>query len=120
MLKMFCYQCQETAKNEGCVVKGTCGKTFDVANLQDLLMHLCKGISHYSVRLRELGTENREVNFFIVESLFMTITNANFHRSRFVSQILKAYELRDAVKRQLIAAGGETGDITFDGAHWTG
>ena len=120
MLKMFCYQCQETAKNEGCVVKGTCGKTFDVANLQDLLMHLCKGISHYSVRLRELGTENREVNFFIVESLFMTITNANFDRSRFVSQILKAYELRDAVKRQLIAAGGETGDITFDGAHWTG
>ncbi len=50
----------------------------------------------------------------------MTITNANFDRSRFVSQILKAYELRDAVKRQLIAAGGETGDITFDGAHWTG
>ncbi len=120
MYKMFCYQCQETAKNEGCVVKGTCGKTFDVANLQDLLMHICKGISHYSVRLRALGVENPEVNFFIVESLFMTITNANFDKSRFVSQILKAYELRDTVKKQLATAGGETEDITFDGALWRG
>ena len=52
---MFCYQCQETSKNEGCTIVGVCGKTADVANLQDLLMFLCKGISHYTVRLRKLG-----------------------------------------------------------------
>ena len=55
MSKMFCYQCQETSKNEGCTIKGVCGKTADVANMQDLLMYLCKGISYYTVRLRENG-----------------------------------------------------------------
>lgn len=78
MEKMFCYQCQETSKNEGCTIQGVCGKTADVANLQDLLMFLCKGISHYTVRLRELGVEIPQINKFITDSLFMTITNANF------------------------------------------
>ncbi len=120
MEKMFCFQCQETSKNKGCTVKGVCGKTADVANLQDLLMFLCKGISHYTVRLRELGIEIPEINKFITDSLFMTITNANFDKSRFVKRILMAYEMRNAAKERLISAGGNIEGITYDGAFWTG
>ena len=120
MDKMFCYQCQETAKNEGCKVMGVCGKTADVANLQDLLIFMCKGLSHYTVPLRKFGIDLPEVNRFIVDSLFMTITNANFDRKRFVARVRKAYELRDAAKEQLRKAGGSPDDITFDGALWQG
>lgn len=120
MEKMFCYQCQETAKNEGCTIQGVCGKTADVANLQDLLMFLCKGISHYTVRLRELGIEIPQINKFITDSLFMTITNANFDKSRFITRVLMAYEMRNAAKERLLSAGGSLEGITYDGALWRG
>ena len=120
MEKMFCYQCQETAKNEGCTIQGVCGKTADVANLQDLLMFLCKGISHYTVRLRELGIEIPQINKFITDSLFMTITNANFDKSRFITRVLMAYEIRNAAKERLLSAGGSLEGITYDGALWQG
>ena len=120
MDKMFCYQCQETAKNEGCKVMGVCGKTADVANLQDLLIFMCKGLSHYTVPLRKFGIELPEVDRFIVDSLFMTITNANFDRKRFVTRVRLAYEMRETAKEQLLKAGGSPDDITFDGALWQG
>ena len=120
MSKMFCYQCQETAKNEGCTVKGVCGKTADVANMQDLLMYLCKGISHYTVRLRANGVEMAQINKFVVDSLFMTITNANFDLSRFKVRMLIAYEMRNAAKKKLQDLGVNIDDITYSGAHWIG
>ena len=120
MDKMFCYQCQETSKNQGCTIMGICGKTADVANLQDLLMFLCKGISHYTVRLRGLGIEIPQINKFITDSLFMTITNANFDKSRFITRILMAYEMRNAAQERLLSAGGNIEGITFDGTFWRG
>lgn len=120
MSKMFCYQCQETAKNEGCTVRGVCGKTADVANMQDLLMYLCKGISHYTVRLRANGVEVSEINKFIVDSLFMTITNANFDLNRFKVRMYIAYEMRNAAKKKLQELGVNIDDITYSGAHWMG
>lgn len=119
MSNMFCYQCQETAKNTGCTIKGVCGKTADVANLQDLLMYLCKGISHYTVRLREMGVENAEVNKFITDSLFMTITNANFDRDRFITRVNQAIDTRDAMRALYISKGGNIDDVTFEGAFWS-
>lgn len=119
MSKMFCYQCQEAAKNTGCTINGVCGKTSDVANLQDLLMYLCKGISHFSVRLREMGTESAEVNKFVTDSLFMTITNANFDRDRFITRVNQAIDLRESIKALYISKGGKIEDITFEGAYWT-
>ncbi|MDL2221954.1 hydroxylamine reductase [Parabacteroides sp. OttesenSCG-928-N08] len=93
---MFCFQCQETALNKGCTVKGVCGKSSDVANLQDLLIFLLKGISHYTVEMRKKGIEVApSTNHFVMESLFMTITNANFDKSRFVTRIGEAIALRD-------------------------
>lgn len=120
MSKMFCFQCQETSKNEGCTVRGVCGKTADVANMQDLLMFLCKGISHYTVRLREHNVEIAEINKFITDSLFMTITNANFDMNRFIVRMHIAYEMRNAAKERLINLGINIEDITYPGAHWVG
>ena len=106
-MSMFCFQCQETAQNKGCTVKGVCGKTPDVANLQDLLIYLLKGISRYTVEMRKKGIEvPADTNHFIMESLFMTITNANFDKDRFVTRIKEAFVLRDT----LAVATGITAD----------
>ena len=118
MSNMFCFQCQEAAKNTGCTVNGVCGKPADVANLQDLLIFLCKGISHFTVRLREKGVESNEVNKFVVDSLFMTITNANFDRERFITRVRQAIDLREAVKALYVSKGGDISEISFEGAFW--
>ncbi len=118
MNKMFCFQCQETARNQGCTVQGVCGKTADVANLQDLLVFLCKGISHFSVPLREMGVESAEVNKFITDSLFMTITNANFDKDRFVKRVREALVLRDNIRSLYVSKGGDIEKIKYDGAFW--
>lgn len=103
-MNMFCYQCQETAKNTGCIIKGVCGKTSDVANLQDLLVYLLKGISLHTAELRKDGIKvTDETNHFVMESLFMTITNANFDKDRFVKHIQKGLNLRDKLGEQINA-----------------
>jgi hydroxylamine reductase len=100
MMKMFCYQCQETLKNQGCTVQGVCGKTSDVANLQDLLIWLLKGISFWGVKGREMGVTDAETDLFVAQALFATITNANFDPERFVTLIHQAAALRDALKER--------------------
>jgi hydroxylamine reductase len=117
---MFCYQCQEASKGTGCTVRGVCGKTDDVANMQDLLIYVLKGISIYAVRARKLGVENEEVNKFVVNGLFMTITNANFDKARFIETITKALELREVIKSQLIKANGIIDNNLPECATWTG
>ncbi|MDD6209479.1 MAG: hydroxylamine reductase [Bacteroidales bacterium] len=102
---MFCYQCQETAKGKGCTFIGVCGKTNDVAILQDLLIYIMRGISKLSVRLREKGIESAEVDKFIVDGLFMTITNANFDKQRFVKKIKEAFDVREKLLEKLTAMG---------------
>lgn len=119
-MSMFCYQCQEASKGTGCTVRGVCGKTDDVANMQDLLMYVLKGISIYSTSARELGVENQEVNKFVVDGLFMTITNANFDKARFIERITKALELREVIKAQLVNAGGVIDGNLPECATWTG
>ena len=99
---MFCYQCQEASKGLGCEVKGVCGKTPEVSALQDLLIYQIKGLSHYTTALRALNVENKTANQFITESLFMTITNANFDHSRFVLRIREGFKLRAQVKATLL------------------
>jgi hydroxylamine reductase len=98
---MFCYQCQETAKNQGCTVVGVCGKKEDVANIQDLLIYTTKGISEIvkkgNLDVKELGGLNHEM----LTSLFMTITNANFDREAIESQIRKMISYRDELLKDL-------------------
>ena len=77
--KMFCYQCQETARCQGCTVRGVCGKTPEVANMQDLLIYSTKGLSVLTTAVRNQGGDvPKTVNHFVTINLFMTITNANF------------------------------------------
>jgi len=102
---MYCYQCQETAAGKGCTFKGVCGKTEDVANLQDLLIYLMKGLSKLNIRLREEGEEMPYVNKFITDALFMTITNANFDRQRFIKKIEETFLIREKIKNKLMERG---------------
>ena len=95
-MSMFCYQCQETAGNKGCTVKGVCGKKPETANLQDLLIWLTKGISF----LEQKTGGDREVDVFIIENLFSTITNANFNADWFENRIDSALKTRDKIKSE--------------------
>lgn len=119
MEKMFCYQCQETAKGTGCTVRGVCGKTSDVANLQDLLLFILKGIAHYRVQLRALDAVDHSADRFILDGLFMTITSMNFDKQRFVEKIKEAIKLREQLKQTFLDKGGKPEKITFEGAFWT-
>ena len=104
-MSMFCFQCQEAHKNVGCEVKGSCGKTDEVANMQDLLVWLLKGISYWAVQGRELGVTHPEADRFVAEGLFSTITNVNFDPQRFVALNQRALSLREELKAQVEAAG---------------
>jgi len=111
-MSMFCYQCQEAAGNEGCTVRGVCGKTEDVANLQDLLIYVLKGISYYAQKAKEYGVDlDQQTGPFIMKKLFSTITNANFDASRFEENIQEALELRESAKNEFMKAyKNETGE----------
>ncbi len=116
-MSMFCYQCQETAKNEGCTIKGVCGKSEDVSNLQDLLVYILKEISVYSLKVKEAGVENVEerVGPFIMEALFATVTNVNFDESNFINLIREALELREEIKEEFLNAYQQTNNKKFKG-----
>ncbi|MCP4728054.1 MAG: hydroxylamine reductase, partial [bacterium] len=91
---MFCYQCQETAGGKACTVNGVCGKKGEVANLQDLLIYVLKGISHVNIKAKEAGVINNDVDRFITENLFSTITNANFDKNSFIERIKTCLSIR--------------------------
>ncbi|WP_286954843.1 hydroxylamine reductase, partial [Aminobacterium sp. UBA5277] len=98
-MSMFCYQCQETAKNTGCTIKGICGKNEEVAKLQDLLIYTLKGISDIVIKGKVDISEIDVTNYEVLSSLFMTITNANFDDVSIEKQITKVLTLRDALKK---------------------
>jgi hydroxylamine reductase len=95
---MFCYQCQETAKGTGCTIAGVCGKKENTANLQDLLVFALKGIAVVAVEAQKQGKLDNTTGLFICQSLFATITNANFDDSRITALIKEAFAKRDALK----------------------
>jgi len=103
---MFCYQCEQTAKGEGCTKIGVCGKQPDVAALQDLLIYALKGLSLYAVEGRKVGINDRDVNIFTCEATFSTLTNVDFDPERFVPLIRRCVELREGLKERVKAAGG--------------
>jgi len=102
---MFCFQCQETAKNEGCTVKGVCGKTDEVSNLQDVLVFAAKGVAAYSSQLRNAGKRYDKVDEYLYRSLFISITNANFDGDEIIEAIKEGVNLRKFLKSELEKAG---------------
>jgi len=102
---MFCFQCQETAKNEGCTVKGVCGKTDEVSNLQDVLVFAAKGVAAYSSQLRNAGKRYDKVDEYLYRSLFISITNANFDGEEIIEAIKEGVNLRNFLKSELEKEG---------------
>jgi len=114
VMDMFCYQCQETSKNEGCTVVGVCGKTPEVANLQDLLIYVLKGISVYSEKAKQLGINDAETGLFVAKYLFSTITNVNFDPVYFENKIKESLVVREEVKANFLAAYKEKHGVDFN------
>ena len=97
--KMFCFQCQETAGCTGCTKFGVCGKSPELANMQDLLIYVTKGLSEVTTNLRKEGKKiDKEINHFITLNLFMTITNANFDNEVFYTRVKETLR----IKKELI------------------
>ncbi len=114
---MFCFQCQEAAKGIGCTVKGVCGKEPEVANLQDTLLFVLKGVATINNKLREAGLAEPKVDKVIFDGLFSTITNANFDEIAFVIRIKKTLKVRDELKTKALEAGIEL--PKHDSIDWT-
>jgi hydroxylamine reductase len=112
---MFCYQCQETVKNEGCAVRGVCGKTEETSNLQDLLIYLLNGMAIYADKAKEKGPLDPKYGRFIMEALFATITNVNFDSGRIIGMIREALRLRGELKA---ACGAALPTDLHDSAVW--
>ncbi|BEP27707.1 hydroxylamine reductase [Helicovermis profundi] len=115
-MSMYCFQCQETIGNKGCTKVGACGKTSDVANLQDLLIFVLRGLSAVNYKAREKELNSKLADKVIFEGLFSTITNANFDKEVFVKKIKEALKLRDEIKESLVKNGLEVS--SHDSVSW--
>jgi hydroxylamine reductase len=114
--KMFCFQCEQTANEKGCTQFGVCGKSPEVAALQDLLIYALKGISQVAIEARkhEIPTEDEDI--FTCKALFSTLTNVNFDPNRFVELIKKTVQLRDSLRKKVENVGAtikSAGPVSF-------
>ncbi len=97
---MFCNQCEQTAKGFACTVRGVCGKTHETDVLQDLLLYTCAGLAEVALLAEEKGIKKPEVDIFLMEALFSTLTNVNFDPERIRTYLEKAVELRETLKKE--------------------
>ena len=103
---MFCYQCEQTFHGTGCVDFGMCGKDSDVAGLQDLLVYQLEGLAYYGYQARQAGCPVRgEIDRFMIEGLFATLTNVNFVPGFFVNLLRQSQAFKDEL-RGMVAPGG--------------
>ena len=120
-MSMLCYQCEQTAKGTGCTAGGVCGKSPEVAALQDLLIHAVKGIAMYAHRAAQLGANDNEIDRFALEAAFATLTNVDFDPARFQGLLTRAAALRDKAKALYTVAcrsAGETPEELAGPAAW--
>jgi len=115
-MSMFCFQCQENAGNQGCrFKKGVCGKPAETSNLMDVLIYSLKGLSIVALEAEKQEQLKGNPGLYIAQSLFMTITNANFDEERIIDQIKKTLKLRDDVKQKI-----QLPENPHDSVIWTG
>ena len=103
---MFCYQCEQTAKGQGCTVAGVCGKSADVATLQDLLVYMLRGLSQLSIEANKTGLRDEKIDVFTCEALFSTLTNVNFDLEAIAAYIRKTEQLQADLRSKLKAKKG--------------
>jgi hydroxylamine reductase len=121
-MSMFCYQCEQTAKGRGCDQMGVCGKEPEAANLQDLLVYASKGISQYAHRARRLGASNKEVDIFVTEALFTTVTNVNFDAANLEKMVRRAEAVKQTARKMYedaCRAAGKQAEKLEGPAQWT-
>ncbi len=111
---MFCYQCEQTSKGEGCQTLGVCGKDETTATLQDLLISAIKGISMYAYRAGRLGAADAEIDAFTIQSIFATLTNVNFDPARLVELIHQAAIQRDNARDMYERASFAAGEVPVE------
>jgi hydroxylamine reductase len=102
---MFCFQCEQTSKGEGCVKIGVCGKTPDVASLQDLLIFSIKGLALYALKARKIGISDNKIDHFTCKAIFSTLTNVNFDLERLAELIHQSVNYRDELKQRIKDSG---------------
>ena len=113
---MFCFQCQETAKNTGCTVKGVCGKSEEIANLQDLLIYTLKGVAVYAEKAKEVGIQDKKTGLLVAQGLFATITNASWDYDSLAALIQGASKEKESLKEKFLAAYKDKNGKDFDEA----
>lgn len=106
---MFCYQCEQTFRSEGCVTKGVCGKDPDVAALQDMLIHQIEGIAF----LAKDQVPDKPTAFFVIEALFSTLTNVDFSSNRFYKLLEEAQQIKDRLYKQVQPAGKTPAAVAY-------
>ncbi|OFS23922.1 hydroxylamine reductase [Clostridium sp. HMSC19A10] len=112
---MFCFQCQETAGNKGCTKVGVCGKSAELANMQDLLIYVTKALSEVTTKLREEGKEvSKELNHYITLNLFTTITNANFDDEVFYIRVKETLAKKNELIEKLSSKEGLSEAAVWD------
>lgn len=120
-MSMFCFQCQEAAGCKGCSgAKGVCGKSAEVSNLQDLLIHVAKGVAAVHQCARENNKATAEAEKYLMDALFTTITNANFDDEAIKDKIEAGLRLRDAIKNSVNPNACPDPAVTHDSLIWTG
>ena len=115
---MFCNQCEQTSKGIGCTVQGVCGKTADVAALQDLLVYSLKGVSILALEARKHGRIEDDLNMFTVKALFSTLTNVNFDAVQLAGLVKQAVQRRESLKAHVRLSRGKT-DFNDDAVQFT-
>ena len=105
-MSMFCYQCEQAAKGTGCTAIGVCGKQPDVAALQDLLVYTLKGIAFWANKARANGIKDQEIDRFMIDGLFTTVTNVDFDPERFPLLIKECVNIRESLKSKVSGADG--------------
>ena len=123
MSEMFCNQCEQAAKGIGCDTLGVCGKNPEVAALQDLMLYGLKGLAIYADKARELGAKDEEIDLFMIEGLFTTVTNVDFDPVQLAGKLRKCYDLKEKAKALYETAyreknGGHAPQITEGPAAW--
>jgi hydroxylamine reductase len=121
-MSMFCYQCEQTSGGRGCERMGVCGKEPTAAALQDLLVYAAKGISQYANKARQLGANNKEVDAFVTETLFTTVTNVNFDAANLEKRVYKAEAVKQTARKMYedaCRAAGKEAEKLEGPAQWT-
>ena len=108
-MSMYCYQCEQTLKGSGCTAFGVCGKDPETASMQDLLVEVTKELGFWTHQARQLGRSDRELDVFVIEALFTTVTNVNFDSHKVEEMLRRGSSLKEKAHKLYLEAAAARG-----------